>query len=332
MSRNVLRNEPAHPTGFTLVELLVVITIIGVLIALLLPAVQAAREAARRMQCSNNLRQIGLAMHNFADERGGFPPSRTLSPVYRGWVVDILPDIEQEPLRKQYHYDEQFYSANNQPVVSTPLSFLRCPSTPDHNMVIDLIWTDMKTGSSTNYGKAATSDYWVYHTGGKTFSGSTSWSNAIGAAPGSTGTPIPLSKITDGLSQTGVVWEEAGLPEHWILGVRQSDTVRNTFSGACGPGWAYNLSSSTARVYSSDGSTSYYSTYSASYTVAQYEAMYPCAINCNNAYGVYAFHPAGANVLFCDGSVHFLASHISSSVFLSLHTADAGDIVPENAF
>src|SRR5215217_2643690 len=101
----MLNQSNSRPRGFTLVELLVVIAIIGVLVALLLPAVQAAREAARRMSCTNNMRQLGLACHNFVDIRGVISPSRTASGgfpplsipanAYNGWACWLLPYIEQ---------------------------------------------------------------------------------------------------------------------------------------------------------------------------------------------------------------------------------------------
>ncbi len=89
------------PSGFTLVELLVVIAIIGILVALLLPAVQAAREAGRRTQCTNNLKQMGLALHNHHDSLRRFPPGGDRSPVGGygpSWMVHILPYIEQNSL------------------------------------------------------------------------------------------------------------------------------------------------------------------------------------------------------------------------------------------
>ena len=86
--------------GFTIVELLVVITIIGILTSLLLPAVQAAREAARRVRCSNNLKQLGIGFHSFAAANGGFPPRRYSRPDegYTGWGTFLLPFIEQQNL------------------------------------------------------------------------------------------------------------------------------------------------------------------------------------------------------------------------------------------
>src|SRR3984885_13173973 len=114
-------------SGFTLIELLVVIAIIAVLIALLLPAVQAAREAARRAQCTNNLKQLGIAMHNYHDVVGSFPTSfwrntidkiggTTVDGVNRhSWIAMILPYIEQAPLYNAIN----FSSSNGGPVNST---------------------------------------------------------------------------------------------------------------------------------------------------------------------------------------------------------------------
>jgi prepilin-type N-terminal cleavage/methylation domain-containing protein/prepilin-type processing-associated H-X9-DG protein len=325
---------PRNRNAFTLIEMLVVIAIIGVLVALLLPAVQQARESARRSQCANNLKQIGLAMHHHADSYGGLPSSRTLSPVYRGWVVDILPFIEAEPLRKNYHYEKSFYEPENQPVVQVPLAFMQCPSSPDQNRVLDLLWT-AGAGAPTTYGKAASGDYWVHHRSVVNFSGQTGV-NPLGSSPTSTGVPNALSQITDGLSQTIMVNEIAMKPESWIKGVKQAPPATPpTFSGATGFGWAYCMSMPLS-VYSSDGLTAYASmtggTYVTGKTVAEWEALYPCAINCNNAAGAYAFHPAGANSLFCDGSVHFLSTKLSSTIFLQMNTSDAGDIIPAGAF
>src|SRR5436189_632531 len=95
--------------GFTLIELLVVISIIAVLIALLLPAVQAAREAARRSQCVNNLKQIGIAVHNYAESRGSFPIGQGPDPVamFNGWssLAMLLPQLEQAPLYSSLNFE-----------------------------------------------------------------------------------------------------------------------------------------------------------------------------------------------------------------------------------
>lgn len=126
--------------GFTLIELLVVIAIIGVLVALLLPAVQAAREAARRMECSNNLRQLGVAMHNYHDSMRSFPPGfmavNHLGEVSGGWgwVVFIMPYLEQSPLRDKlspttYKLSQIVEDPVLLAMLQTQISVLRCPST-----------------------------------------------------------------------------------------------------------------------------------------------------------------------------------------------------------
>lgn len=122
-----------EPHGFTLVELLVVITIIGILIALLLPAVQAAREAARRMQCSNNLKQLGIAIHNFASANNALPPSR--QPCFHGtWVQALAPYMEQQNFTDLWNSarapDGRVWGYFKQPATTRAyqISSLYCPS------------------------------------------------------------------------------------------------------------------------------------------------------------------------------------------------------------
>jgi prepilin-type N-terminal cleavage/methylation domain-containing protein len=120
--------------AFTLVELLVVIAVIGILVALLLPAVQAAREAARRGQCSSNLRQIGLAMHGYHDRHDCFPPGNINlgtccnTPSYTSWPLSLLPYIEQQNLADQYRWDLTNENAANEPVCQQYVSVYLCPS------------------------------------------------------------------------------------------------------------------------------------------------------------------------------------------------------------
>src|SRR5437899_216277 len=153
--------------AFTLVELLVVIAIIGVLVALLLPAVQSAREAARRMQCSNNLKQIGLGLHNFHDVFGSLPAGAVTSSAkppamkfqilnnkIHGWAIFVYPYIEQKNLFDQYHFDVNWYDAPNQLVREQYVSTFICPSS--------LIPRRLDSSSTSGVTwRAAASDYGV---------------------------------------------------------------------------------------------------------------------------------------------------------------------------
>ena len=131
----MLHTRQGRFRGFTLIELLVVIGIIGVLTGLLLPAVQSAREAARRLTCTNNLKQIGLAVHNFESENGLLPPRCRTTVPYRGWGPVILPYLEEKSLANQYKFNLNFWDLGNAAAVSTPVAVFSCPSAPSGRKV-----------------------------------------------------------------------------------------------------------------------------------------------------------------------------------------------------
>src|SRR5882757_7094553 len=112
--------------GFTLIELLVVIAIIGVLIGLLLPAVQKVREAANRMKCANNLKQMGLACHNFEDTRGALPNSRR--DANYTWLVELLPFVEQQGLQKQWNMTSGSFYTQTSAATMTTVPMFFCPT------------------------------------------------------------------------------------------------------------------------------------------------------------------------------------------------------------
>ncbi len=127
--------------GFTLVELLVVIAIIGILIAMLLPAIQAAREAARRTQCSDNLKNLGLACNTYEGTKKFLPPGKMDHAAnsgdacdvdeYSNWALEILPFMDEIPLFRQYHFDKPNEDASNLPVLQSPCQLQVCPSDPN---------------------------------------------------------------------------------------------------------------------------------------------------------------------------------------------------------
>lgn len=298
-------------SAVTLLELLVVIAVIGVLAALLLPAVQRARESANRTACVNNLKQIGLAMHQHHDTYGVFPPAFAQAPltVPQGQIVQgghgtfpfLLPYLEQQALAEIYVWQKRSQGPDNQPVATTQLPVFQCPSAQRNRWV-----TAVEDPMNYSYGgKGACGDYG----GVKEIDIALVNLGLVDAASNYDGVLTlnylaRFADITDGASQTILITECAGRPVRWQAGKQ--------VSGAYSPGGAWVGGTVTLGMGSSpDGTTK----------------PGPCAINCTNDREVYSFHPGGANAVFADGAVHFLKANIDIRIFAGLVTRAGSEAV-----
>ncbi len=303
-------NVPRSPRarGYTLIELLVVVAIIAVLLGLLLPAVQRVREAANRMRCQSNLRQLGLAFHHYEAAHGRFPMGWTQSwssprRYARSFVLDLLPFLEQEVLHRLFRFDADWNSPANAAVVNTPLSLLVCPSAP----------TRVNGGGRTPSGaplSAAVNDYPV----SDTIDMFARWNLGVPAAPwtahagffyvprtrdGQTSTAPRTADVTDGLSNTFLAFECSGRPTYY---------TRRAFLGQYRAGneqWADPANRITVQVWCNT------------------------PVNCNNGNEIFSFHPGGANYLMGDGAVKFLAEDLAGPTFVALYTRAGGEIPGE---
>jgi prepilin-type N-terminal cleavage/methylation domain-containing protein/prepilin-type processing-associated H-X9-DG protein len=309
--------------GFTLIELLVVIAIIAILVALLLPAVQAAREQARRSACTNNLKQIGLALANYTDRHGTLPPGyqSIYSSLFQaevgpgwGWASMILPDLEQQALHDKIVFEAPMQAATMATARLFTLKVFLCPS---DNM--PLSWT------------ATDSETWLY--GGRIYSSGTNicdvaGSNYIGvfgiAEPGvngegvfSRGSFMPYSAITDGLSHTLLVGERS---ENLQQGRGMA-----TWAGAV-PG--ANLWSCAPNPYEPDAGTCIKEDGSGMILGHTGEGHGP-----GDPYGdVNQFtsrHSRGGFFVYCDGHVQYLRNEMNYNVYKALSTRNWGEIISD---
>lgn len=293
--------------GFTLVELLVVISIIALLVSLLLPAVQMARAAARRMSCQNNLKQIGLAALNFESVHGGLPPRRNFSAgTRRGWGPAILPHIEQTSLHGAYRFDRDFYAPENAENIAVPLPIFLCAAGPGPRMIT------IQQGSITSVGAAG--DYFGPNSFLSAKYGTKSLSSNTTVTAMRDNVNRKLRDITDGLSNTLLVTEQAGRPDYYILGRKQASNAGLSQAANWGP-WA-SFQVFQVQVFGSDG-------------ITRDGPGGPCTVNCNNSQGVYSFHTGGANAVFVDGSVRFLSQSISPDLLFAVVTINGGEILSE---
>jgi prepilin-type N-terminal cleavage/methylation domain-containing protein len=296
--------------GFTLVELLVVIAIIGVLVGLLLPAVQAARESGRRTSCKNNLKQIGLGLLNYESAKGFYPTAVSGGGARHYWIAQILPFLDANPLADIYDYTVACTDVRNQAAVQVPLRFASCPSTPGG----PLPDPRFKTGTPA-WGSVA-ADY----------SGSSGPHNAMWNAPAFISYPKPAdvsgffsgsvtpgkvgrraSEITDGTSKSVAVFESAGRPQIWYAGRMVPGSGDGSSASLYVPlaGWA-NSNTSVVRGYAID--------LSQANPTSQYSYPGPQMLNGCNYYGGYSFHPGVSGLLYVDGSVQFPSESASADV------------------
>jgi prepilin-type N-terminal cleavage/methylation domain-containing protein/prepilin-type processing-associated H-X9-DG protein len=305
--------------GFTLVELLVVIAITAVLIGLLLPAVQKVREAASRMKCTNNLKQLGLALHNYHDACGMFPPAYVQNGgsylnsgfgFIHGWAPFILPYIELQPLASLYRLDVPLYAPENAAVTGRQLKLFVCPSAPEQDRY-------NVTGPFAYFGtRGACGDYTIT-LGVDPILVQNLWAdqpaNYLGAmnntpsfdltiSPSLTGTK--LLDIRDGTSTTLLLGEDAGRPRLWQAG---KAGAADALPG--GP-WNNYKGPIVLRGSTPDG----------------IQVPGQCAINCTNDGEFYAFHTGGANAVFADSHVQFLKASLDIRIAARLITRAGNEV------
>jgi len=302
-------------SAFTLIELLVVIAIIATLVSLLLPAVQQAREAARRTQCLNNFHQLCLGFHNFEATYQHFPGSDTSVGVHY-WGAQILPYLDNNPLADIYDYTVRYSNYANADAVKYHLPFHNCPSTPGGFRLSDGFLADKSTAppgspEATDGWSASATDYMGAQ-------GLSDQLRSLASVPEDYDTFFPgggdlrkIRDITDGTSNSIMLFENAGRPNALATGGKPGTGSRLLAE------WAstvpYSMRTSTPDGLSL-GSTS---------------NQGRCFVNCRNDRAFYSFHPGAVNIGLADGSSRSISENTSLEVLIALLTISAGEVVGE---
>ncbi len=348
--------------GFTLIELLVVIAIIAVLISLLLPAVQQAREAARRAQCSNNLKQLGLAVHNYLSYNNVFPPhdvyptSALLSQGWTfSWTMQILPQLDQQTMYNSLNFSTGIWDGTNTTVGYVQVASLLCPS-DGSNTRPNAPWGTLNyVGNYGGPGVIALGTGTIVPNNGTTLG---TFSN-FG--------PVGVEGVTDGTSSTALFSERLrGITGGTTVtpGANKNLTLRGIFMNTqSGPGLgvsgytqvqAYNLMqscnnlpSSTASVNSSANGYVWITAYPWHMAVNSYNHFATpnkntCMDPADGTWLVYgspngmtppsSSHPGGVNICFADGSVHFIKDSVNYLMWWGLGTRNQGEVLDQSQY
>ena len=311
--------------GFTLTELLVVISIIGVLVGLLMPAVQAARESARRTHCTNNMRQLGLAVLNYSSSKQRLPstirPSGLTDLPRIAGLTEILPQLDDKVAFYKYDRSVNWNHPNNREVVSYVVSAFICPSAPHANRLDGLPeanpWTPT-IAAPTDYSPTLNVAQRLKDAGLVDEAGD-------GMMPKNR--LAKVSDVHDGMQHTIMYAESAGRPFLYRKGKLVNGDLG--LARVNGGGWARPASDFSVDGASIDGTT----------------LPGPCAVNCTNGENVvpggfphpyyetegtgevYSFHSGGANVVFGDASVRFIDEEINIREFAKMVTRAGNELV-----